>query len=91
MQATNKKLLCNIAYLLRKSLVVCSNNTKFCYNRIVHLVASLAMQRIKMPKDPILSIFATIQNIIHIVRIAFRDSTSSINRKSLAKSYQEIL
>ena len=42
-QVTNKKLLCNITHLLKKLLAMCSNDDISYYNRIIHLVASLAM------------------------------------------------
>ena len=76
-----------MAYLLHKPLAVCSNDAKFCYDRIVHSVASLALQRTGMPLGPAISIFNTIQNTNHIIRTAFSNSWSSFNRKDLDKPY----
>jgi len=50
-----------------------------CYDRIVHGVASLAMQRQGMPLGPIVSMMTTLQNMKHKIRTIFGDSEGSFN------------
>ena len=42
-QASNKRLLFDLAHLLRRPLGVCSTDAKSCYDRILHSFASLAL------------------------------------------------
>ena len=44
------------------------------YNLIVHIIVSLSLQRVNIPKEPILSTFATLQKMTHLARTAFRES-----------------
>jgi hypothetical protein len=44
------------------------------YDLVVHNIASLALQRVGMPKAPILCTFATLQDMVHSVRTAYGDS-----------------
>jgi hypothetical protein len=86
-QAVNKKLLYNASHLEQKPLALYSNDAKLCYDRIIHSVASLVMQRMGMLLPPIKSIFSTIQKISYIIKTAFRISNSSINRHNLDKPF----
>ena len=47
---------------------MCSNDAKSCYDRTVHNFASLCLQRIGAPVEPIVSMFQTIQNLNHYIR-----------------------
>ena len=51
--------------------VIMSNNVKGCYNRIAHVVVSLVLQKLKVPKLAIDSMLETIQTMDHYVRTAF--------------------
>ena len=44
------------------------------YDLVVHSTASLYLQRVDVPKDPILCPFTTLQNMYHAVRTDFGDS-----------------
>ena len=59
--------------------MLCSNNTKSYYNRIVHLIASIALQHLGMPIEPITSIFKIIQEMDYYVGIAYGILNSKIN------------
>ena len=83
----NKKLLFDLAHLLQKPLTVYSNDAKSCYDRIVHSVVSLALQKMSILRALIVSMLSTIQSMNHVVRTAFGDSDSFINGKDLAKLY----
>jgi hypothetical protein len=73
-QSLNKALAFDAWRLSRVPAALCSNDAKGCYDRIVHNVASLCMQRVRVPKEPIISMFGTIQSLQHHVRTAFGDS-----------------
>ena len=64
---------------------------KSCYNRIVHSVVSLALQRLRILREPVVSMFASIQSIKYIVCTAFGDSNTHIIYAELDKPYQGIL
>jgi hypothetical protein len=73
-QSLNKALIFDLWRQHRTCAALCSNDAKGYYDRIVHNVASLCMQRVRVPKEPIVSMFSTIQNLQHHVRTAFGDS-----------------
>jgi hypothetical protein len=53
---------------------LCSNDTKWWYNRIVHNIASLAIWRTGMPAEPVRSMFDTLQKAEHRVTTVYRIS-----------------
>ena len=55
----------------------CSHDAKSCYDRIVHSIANICMQRCGAPEVPIVCMFTTIQNLEHHVRTIYGDSTVS--------------
>jgi hypothetical protein len=74
-QSLNKRLTYDIIRQKKRAGAVCSNDAKSCYDRIVHSVASLAMQRVETPVEPIVCMFTTIQNLQHRIRTVYGDST----------------
>jgi hypothetical protein len=74
-QSLNKRLTYDIIRQKKRPGAVCSNDAKSCYDRIVHSVASLAMQRVGTPVEPIVCMFTTIQNLQHRIRTVYGDST----------------
>ena len=60
---------------------LCSNDAKSCYDRIVHSVASLAMQRMGIEQAPIVCMFTTIQRLDHYIRTVYGDSKLSFSGK----------
>ena len=75
----NKRLLYDLAHLQRRPMILCSNDAKSCYDRIVHSIASMAMQRMGMSDKPITCMIVTLQNMKHYIRTAFGDSDSFIS------------
>jgi hypothetical protein len=73
-QSLNKALTFDIWRQLRQQGALGSNDAKACYDRIVHNCASLCMQRVGMRKEPIISLFETIQKLEHHVRTVFGES-----------------
>ncbi len=55
----------------RRAGALCPNDAKSCYERIVHNIATLCMRRMGMPKNPIRSMFATLQSASHKIRTAY--------------------
>jgi hypothetical protein len=45
----------------------CSNDAKLSYDRIVHSIASLCMQRNGVPEAPVVCMFTTLQNLSHYI------------------------
>jgi hypothetical protein len=72
----NKRLSFDLLRQYRQSGAICVNDMKGCYDRIVHSVAALCMQRWGMPKAPIRMMLHTIQHLKHYVRTAFGKSDS---------------
>ena len=73
-QSLNKKLSFDLLRLKKKPGAHCANDAKGCYDRIVHSVASISMQRQNVPLGPIVCMFTTIQNLKHYIRTIYGDS-----------------
>ena len=74
----NKRLLYDLAHLQRHPIILCSNDAKSCYDRIVHSIASMAMQRLGLPLQPITCMIITIQKMNHYIRTAFGESETTM-------------
>jgi hypothetical protein len=75
--ATNKVLTMDIARLEHRSMAICSNDAKSCYDRILHAVATICMRRVGVPKETCKMMFGTLAQVEHYVRTNFGDSTTS--------------
>jgi hypothetical protein len=73
-QSLKKALTFDIWRQLRQCGALCSNDAKSCYDRIVHNIASICMQRVGTPIKPIVSMFQTIQELTHHTRTVFGKS-----------------
>ena len=62
-------------------MILCSNDAKSYYDRIIYLIASLLLQYLRKLLAPIKSMFSSIQSIDHYVRTAFRVSQSKLQGK----------
>ena len=69
--ALNKRLTMDLLRQTRRAGALCANDAKSCYDRIVHNIATLCMRRLGMPKNPIHSMFATLQSASHKIRTAY--------------------
>jgi hypothetical protein len=70
----NKLLSFDLIRQRRQPAVLCSNDAKGCYDRIVHSVAALCMRRLGVPCGPIEAMFQTIQRLKHTVHTVYGDS-----------------
>lgn len=73
----NSRLVDDGLRLYRKPAIICSNNAKSCFDRIVLLVFAICLQRIGCPREAINSCIDTLQNLHHHIRTAFGDSKDS--------------
>jgi hypothetical protein len=72
----NKILALDVIRQERRMATLCSNDAKSCYDRIVHTVASICMQRLGVSKESCFTIFHTLQSLQHHVRTAFGERSS---------------
>ena len=75
--ALNRRLVFDISRQQRSPLAMCSCDLKNNYDRIAHNAASLALQRVGVPRSKIISMFTTIQDMVHTVRTLFGDADQS--------------
>ena len=90
-QVVNKKLTLDIFRQTKTNGAVGSNDAKSCYDRIVHSVAMLAMRRTGYPKEPLDSMFGTIQQFELFIRTLFGDSDTGFMCSDMELPIQSIL
>ena len=74
MQALNTRLFFDFTRLRRCHAIAEFIDLKSNYDLVVHSIASLCMQRVGAPKEPIICTFTTLQDMKHAVRTAAGDS-----------------
>ena len=79
-QCLNKRLTFDLWRQNKTPGAILSNDAKSCYDRILHNIASMAMQRQGVHPSNIICMFTTIQNLTHTVRTAFGDSKKSFHQ-----------
>ena len=89
--AINKRLLYDILRQKRCPGVLCSNDAKSCFDRIIHSIAMLAYKRLGIPEPPVKSMLHTIQKMKHHVRTTFGDSEFTMSRDEMVEPYQGLL
>jgi hypothetical protein len=57
----NKRLTMDVLRQRRQAGTLCSNDAKSCYDHIIHNVAALCMRRMGLPREPVESMFLTLQ------------------------------
>ena len=75
--ALNKQLTLDLLRFQRRSSILCANDLQSCYDRIVHSVASLCLQRQGLAAEEAYCMFTTLQDLEHTIRTAFGDSDTS--------------
>ena len=73
----NSRLVDNILRIKRKPGIICSNDARSCYNRIVHLIFAVCLRRLGVHPNPIKSTVETLQALEHHIRTEFGDSSKS--------------
>ena len=75
--ALAKRLVFDHFRFLKHPFGMCACDLKSCYDRVVHTAASIALQRVGVPKSRMTCMFETIQNLVHTVRTAYGKSHKS--------------
>ena len=76
--ALNRRLIFDYFAMRKRPFSMTSCDLAGCYNRVIHSAISLTLQRVGISKENIASMCGTLQQMIHVVRKAFGDSTSSV-------------
>ena len=76
--ALNRRLMFDYFTMRKRPFSMTSCDLAGCYDRVIHGAISLALQRVGISQDNIASMCGTLQQMIHVVRTAFGDSTSTI-------------
>jgi len=63
----NQRLLYDLIRAKRGRAVIMSNDAWGCYDRIAHIAILLALQRLGIPRPPILAMLETIQKMQHYI------------------------
>ena len=90
-QALHKRLTYDIMRQLRKPGILCSNDAKSCYDRILHSSMALAYKRIGVPQQPIESMLLCIQNMRHHISTSYGISKESLQKTNPSSPFQGIL
>ena len=69
--ALNKALVNDILRQQRRPAALCSNDATSCYDRIVHVVASICMQRLGVAAPTCKVMFGTLSKLQHYVSTAY--------------------
>ena len=74
MHAVNKQLLYNLIHVQRQPDILCDNDTKSCYDCIVHQVAIMEIKLLFMPAHPMKYMLGIFQDLEHHIRTAYGTS-----------------
>ena len=72
--ALNKRLMLDILRLQRRPGVICANDAKACYDRILHFAAYIALRRAGLSREATISMLEPIRRLKHVIRTAYGDS-----------------
>ena len=72
--ALNKRLMLDIHRVQRKPGILCANDAKACYDRILHIAAYVALRRTGLKREAVISMLEPIRELKHYIRTAYGDS-----------------
>lgn len=75
--AANKVFTTDIARQEHRSLALCSNDAKSCFDRILHAIGTICMRRVGVTKETCLMMFGTLAKAQHYIRTTYGDSDHS--------------
>ena len=75
--ALNKRLVLDAMRIEKRPGVICANDAKACYDRILHFAAYISLRRIGMKKEAVISMLEPIRRMEHVIRTAYGDSKMS--------------
>ena len=79
MHTVKKLLIYDVIHLQPQPAILCSNDAKSCYDRIVHSVASIPIQLLGMPAHPMKCMIGKFQDLEHHIRTAYSPSESCMH------------
>ena len=85
--ALNRRLIFDTQLTKRIPYSLAMSDLKSCYDRVVHAAVSLAFQRLGVPIQVIVSMFDSIQRMVHRVRTAFGDSEETYGGDEIDEGY----
>ena len=72
--ALNKRLVLDILRLQKRPGIICANDAKACYDRILHFAAYVSLRRAGLTKEATTSMIRPITRLSHRIRTAYGDS-----------------
>ena len=75
--ALNKRLMLDAMRIEKRPGILCANDAKSCYDRILHFAAFISLRRVGMPHEAVISMLEPIRCLEHKVRTAYGDSEDS--------------
>ena len=75
--AMNRILTFDHFKYIRKPFCIASCDLAGCYDRIIHIAAFLALRKVGVPRARLVSMFSTIQRMIHRIRTTYGDSNQT--------------
>ena len=90
-QALHKHITYDIMKQCKKPGILCSNNVKLCYDRVICLVAALAYKRVGMTQPPLDCMLITIQEMNHHICTSFGLSEQTLQKQFANTPFQGIL
>jgi hypothetical protein len=81
--AANKVFTTDIARQEHRSMALCSNDAKSCYDCILHAIATICMRRDGVPKQICLMMFGTLAKVKYCIRTTYGDLTTSYSCKEI--------
>ena len=72
--ALNKRLVLDILRVQRRPAVICANDAKACYDRILHFAAYVSLRKAGLTKQATISMLEPIRRLTHRIRTAYGDS-----------------
>jgi len=76
-QCLNKQLFYNSHWFTRFPAVLCLNDAKSCYNRIVLIIVALCLCQLGAPHNVVKSMIQTLAHLNHHIRMAFGNSEAA--------------
>ena len=72
--ALNKRLLLDIIRAQKRPAVICANDAKACYDRILHFAAYISLRKAGLTRHAMRSMLEPIRRLVHRIRTAYGDS-----------------
>ena len=75
--ALNKRLMLDILRQQRRPGVLCANDAKACYDRILHFAAYVSLRKAGLKREAVISMLEPIRKLKHFIRTAYGDSNTA--------------